>query len=252
MSNDSIRNFSKLKGRENFDIWKISAKSFLVIKGLWSCILKEPTADKSEEIEKDLRALSELTLLLDESIYSYISGATTAKSAWENLEKSFEDSGLSRKVELLKQLVKLTLADCVSVEDYVSKMVTTSLKVVKAGLKIDDEVLASLMLAGLPEEFKSLVMAIENSSKNLSSDAVKTLLLQETRLAANDNGSGAFYVNSRKTANFKYRCHNCNETGHMARNCVAKRGEKKNGAVNHNNAGSDDEELSYLTKSIAL
>lgn len=53
---------------------------------------------------------------------------------------------------LLKQLVKLTLADCDSVEDYVSRMVTTHIKVGKAGLKIDDELLASLMLAGLPEE----------------------------------------------------------------------------------------------------
>lgn len=136
MSSDTIRSFTKLKGRENFDIWKVSAKSYLVIKGLWSCILAEPTANKTDEIEKDLRALSELTLLLDENIYSYISGATTAKSAWENLEKSFEDSGLSRKVELLKQLVQLTLADCDSVEGYVSRMVTTSLKVVKAGLNV--------------------------------------------------------------------------------------------------------------------
>lgn len=92
--------------------------------------------DKPEELEKDLKALSELPLLPDENIYSYISGATTAKSAWGNLEKSYEDSGLSRKVELLKQLVRLTLVDSETVEDYVSK--TTSLKVEKAGLKIDD------------------------------------------------------------------------------------------------------------------
>lgn len=118
-----------------------------------------------------------MTLLLDETTYSYI--AETTKKAWNNLENSFDDSGLCRKVELLKQLVKLTLAECDSVEDYVSRMVTTSLKVVKAGLNIDDELLASLMLAGLPEEYKSLVMAIENSTTKLSSDAVKTLLLQE-------------------------------------------------------------------------
>lgn len=251
MSSDSIRSFSKLRGRENFDIWKISAKSYLVIKGLWSCILKAPNAEKMDEMEKDLKALSELTLLLDESIYSYIAGATTAKSAWENLEKSFEDSGLSRKVELLKQLVKLSLADCESVEDYVSRMVTTSLKVEKAGLKIDDEVLASLMLAGLPEEFKSLVMAIENSSKTLSSDAVKTLLLQETRLSTNNNGSGAFYVNSRKTENFKFRCHNCNEKGHMARDCTAKHERTKNGSEAYNGARNEEENRSRCANSTA-
>lgn len=94
MASDTMNRFSKLKGRENYDLWKISAKSYLVIKGLWSCILTEPTATKTEEIEKDLKALSELTLLLDENLYSYIAGAKTAKQAWMNLEKSFEDSGL--------------------------------------------------------------------------------------------------------------------------------------------------------------
>lgn len=58
--------------------------------------MKEPTEGKVDEMEKDLKALSELTLLLDENIYSYVAGAITAKSAWSNLEKSFEDSGAGK------------------------------------------------------------------------------------------------------------------------------------------------------------
>lgn len=68
-------------------------------------------------------------------------------------------------------------------------MSTIAVKVVKAGLKIDDEILASLMLAGLPDEFRPLVMAVENSSIKLTSESVKTLLLQETRLMSNSNNS---------------------------------------------------------------
>lgn len=218
------RTFSKLKGRENYDLWKVSAKSYLVIKGFWSCISKEPTESKTDEMEKDLKALSELTLLLDESIYSYISNAVTAKQAWSNLEKSFEDSGLSRKVDLLKLLVKLSLEDCDSVEEYVSQMVSTCLKVGKAGLKIDDEILASLMLAGLPDEYKPLVMAIENSSTKLTSDAVKTLLLQETRFKTYNNASGgsAYLSKPKNPGKFKYRCRTCGEIGHMAKDCLEK------------------------------
>lgn len=233
-----IRTFSKLRGRENYDTWKMAAKSYLVIKGLWSWTQKEPDATKTSDVESDLKAWSELNLLLDESVYSYIANTTTAKEAWTNLEKSFEDSGLSRKVELLKQMVKLTLADCDSIEDYVSRMISTSLKVVKAGLKIEDEVLASLMLAGLPDDFKSLVMAIENSSKKLTTDAVKTLLLQETRLSTTNCESNAFFTKP-KSKPFKYRCHKCGENGHMARDCSRKENDcPDKETISNSNSGS--------------
>lgn len=227
MSSKHEINFSRLRGRENYDTWKVAAKSYLIIKGLWSCIQIEPASDKADQVEKDLKAWAEINLLLDESIYSYIIGTTTAKSAWESLEKAFEDSGLCRKVELLKQLTKLSLDDCESVEDYINRMSTMAVKVVKAGLKIDDEVLASLMLAGLPDEFRSLVMAVENSSTKLTSEAVKTLLLQETRLTSKSSDSkNAFFSKSKKSgskigsgAKFKFRCHKCDEIGHMGKDC---------------------------------
>lgn len=175
MSNEgAVRQFQKLKGRENFDTWRISAKSYLVIRKVWKCFTTELTenATNAQKEENEL-AWSELSLLLDESILSYIADTTTAKQAWEALEKAFEDSGLSRKVELLKQLVHLKLSDCESTEDYVNKMQMTSMKVKKAGLKIDDELVASFMLAGLPDEFCSLVMAVENSTEKLTIDKLK-------------------------------------------------------------------------------
>lgn len=241
--------FTKLRGRENYDTWKVAAKSYLIIKGLWAHTQTEPEAGKADQIEKDLRAWAEINLLMDESIYSYIIGTSTAKSAWESLEKAFEDSGLCRKVELLKQLVKLSLSDCASVEDYVSRMSTMAMKVGRAGLKLDDEILASLMLAGLPDEFRSLVIAVENSSTKLTSEAVKTLLLQETRLTSdNADGGNAFFSKSKKSGGkssgkFKFRCHRCDEIGHMGKDCPER--------INKDRDRSD-EDASFLVRSIAF
>lgn len=218
MASDLHQRLVKLKGRENYDTWKIAAKSYLVIKDLWSCVKTEPDPSKSDAVAKDLKAWSELSLLIHENLYSYIANTTTAMEAWKKLESAFEDSGLCRKVELLKQLVQMTLEACDSVEEYVSKMVALSLKVQKAGLKIDDEMLASLMLAGLPDQYKSLVMAIENSSTKLTSDAVKTLLLQETRLCSQKQNGGALSARS-KSGDYKFRCHNCGKMGHIAKYC---------------------------------
>lgn len=222
MSSANEVRFSKLKGRDNYDTWRMAAKSFLVIKGYWSCILKEPTTGKTDEAEKDLKAWSELNLLLDESIYSYIADTDTAKKAWDALESAFQDSGLCRKVHLLKQLVQLKLEECVSIEDYVNKMMTTSLKVKKSGLKLDDEVTASLLLAGLPENFDPLVMAVENSGKTLTIDGVRTLLLQETRLETSTSGDRAFFNKAKKKQQNSFKCHACGTIGHFAKNCPDK------------------------------
>lgn len=212
MSRGTEIKFTRLKGRDNYDTWRMATKSYLVIGGHWTCIMKEPTVGKTEEIDKDLKAWSELNLLLDESIYSYMADTTTAKGAWEALESAFQDSG-----HLLKQLVQLQLDECDSTEDYINKMMTTSLKVKKSGLKLDDQGIASLLLAGLPKNFDPLVMAVENSGKDLTTDGVKTLLLQETRL--DKGGDNAFISKGKQNKRKTYKCHNYGEPGHFARDC---------------------------------
>lgn len=88
------------------------------------------------------------------------------------------------------------------------------------------------MLAGLPTECTSLVMAIENSTERLTLDSVKTLLLQEPRLyKKNDNG--AFLVKSIKGGAFKFRCHNCWEVGHMAKDCSKRYEEREREESNY-------------------
>lgn len=222
-SEDTNRSVKKLLGRQNYDTWKVYAKSYLVIKGLWKHTQKLP---EEKDKENDLKAWSELNLLVDETVLSYIIDTESAKAAWDNLQSAFEDSGLCRKVELLKQLVQLTLENCASVEDYINRIMMTSSKVKRTGLKLDDELVASLMLAGLPEECKPLVMAIENSSTKLTIDGVKTLLLQEPRLNPdnNDVGDALFTKSKRPKVNgvTKFRCHKCGEPGHFAKDCRVK------------------------------
>lgn len=227
MTEDVTKRFKLLQGRENYDTWRIAAKSYLVIKGLWSWALKLPDPQKQNEVDIDLKAWSELNLLIDESLYSYIADTTSTKAAWEALESLYEDSGLCRRVELLKQLVKLSLDDCSSVEEYVKTMISTSLKVKRAGLKIDDETVASVMLAGLPDDFQPVVMALENSPAKLTTDSVKTLLLQDSRFQELKVKDSVFSARSkmkqRSKENTTFRCHNCGQDGHFAKHCPAQK-----------------------------
>lgn len=97
---------------------------------------------------------------------------------WKGLEKAFADSGISRKVSILNQLVSIKLTNINNVEEYVNEIFLLWNKTKVAGFNIEEDVIASLMLGGLPEEYTSMILGIENSGHELTVDFVKTILLQ--------------------------------------------------------------------------
>lgn len=221
-SNNLSFPFDKLRGRENFDVWKRHAKSYLVLKGCWQMVEKGlPETPTAKDTDLNERALAEITLMIEPANFAHIAAATEAKSAWDSLLHAFEDTGLTRKVELLKRLVQLRLSDFDGVQEYVSEMVMMSLKVQQTGLKLDDELVASLMLAGLPEEFAPLVMAVENSKSKLSVDMVKNLLLQDAKFDCQKADEKALVSNKKRFIR-KPKCYACKREGHIARNCPQK------------------------------
>lgn len=209
---------TKLRGRENYDTWKRSAQAYLTIKGYWKWTSTEITStSNATDIESESKARAELNLLLDESLYSYVDEDDSTKKQWEALKTAFADSGLTRKVSLLQQLVSLKLVDCESMEEYINKSVSLWTKVKRAGFNIDEEVIGSLMLGGLPSEFTSMVMAIENSGKKITVDSVRTLLLQDTKFEMRDDGAEKALAAKARGTNFV--CHECKQHGHIRRNC---------------------------------
>lgn len=67
--------------------------------------------------------------------------------------------------------------------------------------KIDKGWIGSLLLAGLPEKFMPVIMAIEHSGINITRDSIKTKLLD---IQGNANNAGsAFYSKNRGGAHSK-------------------------------------------------
>lgn len=57
------------------------------------------------------------------------------------------------------------------------------------------------LLGGLPEEYKSMVMGIENSVKSVSADSIKTTLLQEVQFESRNNEIALMGKNKHKNQN---------------------------------------------------
>jgi hypothetical protein len=224
MSNNNLPLIEKLRGRENYNTWQFGMKTYLELEGLWSCVDgSDETTPEDAKLKRDIKAKSKIILMIETTNYIHVQNVTTAKEVWEKLKTTFHDSGLTRKVNLIRNMITTKLENCDSIESYVNQIMTTSQKLNEIKFEITDEWLATFLLAGLSEEYKPMIMALENSGIQLTADSVKTKLLQEVKQKS--SSSVALFNKGKKKHFHKYtpRCYNCNNYGHLAKDCTVRK-----------------------------
>lgn len=233
MASNNLPVIEKLKGRENYNTWRFAMKSFLELDDLWSCVNgTDSTTDLEKKTRRDVKAKSKIILSVDPINYVHIQNADTAKDVWDKLTTTFHDSGLARKVSLIRILISTNLENCESVENYVGKIMSTAQKLNDIQFEISDEWLGTFLLAGLPDEYKPMIMAIESSGIKLTADSVKTKLLQEVKSTKTTNSVALYNKSQHSKKSFNNnnkgpRCFNCNGYGHISKKCTKKRAQSQ-------------------------
>jgi hypothetical protein len=253
MSGNYSVNVPKLRGRENYDDWAFAVENFLILEGV------DLSSEQALDEQNDRKARAKMIMTIDPSLYVHIKGEITVRSVWNKLKSLFDDSGFTRKISLLRNLISIRLETCDSMTSYITQLVETAQKLKGTGFKINDEWIGSLMLAGLPEKF-SPIMAIEHSGMKISADAIKTKLLdmgtdfevksEGAFIARNSHkrfgGNSKNYYHSKhhggsnggnetqsqpsvstdvnKTAKI-IRCYKCKQIGHYKNQCSAEKGK---------------------------
>lgn len=211
MGNDHQMVIEKLKGRENYSIWKVGAKANLVTRNHWQYVEEQLAVDASAEKKLgDAKTLAEITLMVDSNIYTYLQDCNTAKEGWDALVSAFEDKGVTRKVALLKQWVSLQLSECETMQNYVERSLSLYSKVKTAGFDINETVAGSMMLCGLTDQFRPMVMSMESAERDLTVDFVKNVLLQEVDYERCDEKALAVgYKKGKDKKKKSIKCYEC-------------------------------------------
>lgn len=244
MAVNYLQNVPRLLGRENFADWSFALENVFVLEGLSKCL------DGSEtDTVLIAKAKAKLILTLDPSIYVHVKSATSAKEIWDTLKQLYEDTGFTRKIGLLRNLISLRFDDCDSMENFINQVVDTSQKLQRTGFDISEEWIGSILLAGLPvEKFGPMIMAIEHSGIKITTDNIKTKLL-DLNVGAADN-AGVAFASKFNRGNRNYRvgnnvgsgigssgsyvkndlkCYGCKQTGHFRNKCPNRNKNEKKG-----------------------
>lgn len=231
MASSFISTITKLKGRENYEDWAFAVENFLILEGMQECISKEDSAN-------DAKAKAKIILTIDPSLYVHIRNEKTTKELWLKLKRMFDDTGFTRRIGLLRNLISIRRENCDSMAHYVTLMVETSQRLNNTGFKINDEWVGSLLLAGLPEKFAPMIMAIEHSGIDITADAIKTKLIDMEDSSDTNSPQSAFASKSWQQKNTKATnmqmsdvstksnvkksaiiCYKCKQMGHYKNQC---------------------------------
>ena len=242
MATNYIQSVPKLKGRENYDEWSFAAENLLVLEGMIHYI---KTVDNTErKSADDAKTKAKLILTIDPGLYVHIKETKSSEELWQKLKNMFDDSGFSRKITLLRHLISVRQENCDSMTTYVTQIVETAQRLKGTGFAITDEWIGSLLLAGLPEKFSPMIMAIEHSGIQITADGIKSKLLdmEVSTTTDTDSSSAAFAAKKpqpkKGNSTSKHRvttpskmtmtgekseknitCYKCKQSGHYRNQC---------------------------------
>ncbi|CAK9803102.1 Retrovirus-related Pol polyprotein from transposon TNT 1-94 [Anthophora quadrimaculata] len=227
----------------NYQSWKTEMCWYLRGKNLLDYVLTEKRPDQNAT-ENEVRAhrmnenkaFAAIGLHVEADQQIHIEDCANAHEAWETLKQVHQPKSRVRIMKLKKEFYHLRMKDEEGMSAYVSRVKVATRNLREAGAEVKDEDLAYAMLAGLPDSYENLNMALASlSDDKFTSAEVKRVLLEEydrriSRLdRTTEHFKEALYVNKKTEKNeskpsgnnFKQlrTCFNCNKVGHIARDC---------------------------------
>lgn len=226
---DDSKHIEKLKGRENWELWKFQATIILQAKGAFTVATgkyKKPTVTKPEEVEeetewlkKDAEAKKLIITTVERATLVHIMDCSTSADMWQKLTTIYGSDGTDKKCTLMREFFAAQYQRGTPIMTHVSQLqnIFNKLKVIDA--KVEDEMLISKILCTLPGSMNAFITAWEmlEKEKQTLTNLMSRLMAEETRMKGNVKDEGAVAFGAKEI-----RCYRCDKPGHVKRTCKAK------------------------------
>ncbi|TXG67366.1 hypothetical protein EZV62_008641 [Acer yangbiense] len=223
-------------------------KTLLLSEGLWNIVNNGSTKPKEEnklsgpekaklEVDwmTDVMALSKIQNGVIATIFPRIMRATTAKQAWEILEREFQGDSKAKVIKLQtfrREFENLKMKESESVKEYFSRVIGVVNHMRTLGEDVTNQKVVEKILISLPEKYEHIVAAIEES-KDLTTLSVEQLMgslesHEQRRLLRNDQSvESAFQIKlnlKQQKSDYvaddsKPACKICKKKNHDTSNC---------------------------------
>lgn len=215
-----------------YEQWEIKFLGYMRLHKLKETILpsnEEPDVAKNEE------AFAEIIQFLDDRSLALVmrDAVDDGRKALQILRNHYAGRGKPRIIALYTELTSLRKSSSESVTDYVIKAETAATALRNAGETISDGLLVSMVLKGLPDDYKPFIVVITQSEKQMIFAEFKAALrnFEDTEKARSDENddsavmkamSKSLPVHKMKKSTGNITCFACGQQGHKADSCVDK------------------------------
>lgn len=224
MASGSV-NFEKLNA-SNYSTWAFKMEMFLVKEDLWKYVESDEPDENSPDLrkylEKSRKTLACIALMMEDDQAILLTNVKSGKMAWNLLKQHYQQPTISFKIRILKRLVKMQLEIGGNMQEHLNIIFTLVKELMDRGMNLEQQLVVSIILASLNEDYDPLVTAIEAwDESKLTIPAVKSKLIEEYERKKQGSGAEIALKMNSVGLNPKYgtECYYCGEKGHYKRNC---------------------------------
>lgn len=163
---------------DNYQIWAVKIKSYLVASDLWDMVeddlvpelYEDPTIIEMrayrDAVKRRSKVLTCIHSSVSDAVFTKIMTCETTKEVWDALKVAFQGNHRTRQMQVLdlrREFELLRMKDTENIKEYCDRLLNVVNKIRLIGEQLPDSRVVEKILVSLPERFQAKISSLEDS-----------------------------------------------------------------------------------------